>query len=72
MSEDVTFLLLIPPLEAVCSVPGHSDELLEKPQFLKLPVQVFEMSKYYVTPNNIALIYHVYIMLMPQPYIAIS
>ncbi|XP_013391704.1 ankyrin repeat and fibronectin type-III domain-containing protein 1 isoform X3 [Lingula anatina] len=42
-SPDVCFILLLPPVEAVCSVPGHNDEMTDKTDFLALPVQVFEM-----------------------------
>ncbi|XP_064627052.1 ankyrin repeat and fibronectin type-III domain-containing protein 1-like isoform X3 [Lineus longissimus] len=43
LSDDVSFLLLLPPVEHVCSVPGHNDELSSKEGFLTPPVQVFEM-----------------------------
>ena len=45
LSEEVSFLLLLPPVENVCSVPGHTEEITENPNYLTLPVQVFEMSK---------------------------
>ncbi len=45
LSEDVSFLLLLPPVENVCSVPGHTEEITENPSYLTLPVQVFEKSK---------------------------
>lgn len=44
-SNDVTFILILPPVENVCIVPGQSDELIEKQDLMLLPVQVFEMSK---------------------------
>ncbi|XP_014667903.1 PREDICTED: ankyrin repeat and fibronectin type-III domain-containing protein 1-like [Priapulus caudatus] len=43
LSHDVTFLLLLPPMEEVCSVPGQSDHLAHREGFLSLPVQIFEM-----------------------------
>lgn len=46
-SNDVTFLLVLPPVEDVCIVPGQQNLLSEKKDFMLLPVQVFEMSKYY-------------------------
>jgi hypothetical protein len=45
LSGNVSFLLLLPPVEHVCSVPGHNDELSSKEGFLTPPVQVFEMGK---------------------------
>ncbi|XP_052070242.1 ankyrin repeat and fibronectin type-III domain-containing protein 1-like isoform X3 [Mytilus californianus] len=42
-SNDVTFLLVLPPVEDVCIVPGQRDLLTEKRDFMLLPVQVFEM-----------------------------
>ena len=45
LSEDVSFILLLPAIEGVCSIPGHSEEIMEQPGFITLPVQVFEMSK---------------------------
>ena len=45
MSSDVSFLLLLPPAENVCSVPGHHEEITQLPNYTMLPVQVFEMSK---------------------------
>lgn len=44
-SNDVTFLLVLPPVEDVCIVPGQRDLLIEKRDFMLLPIQVFEMSK---------------------------
>ena len=45
LSEDVSFILLLPPSEGVCSVPGHREEITQNPNYIMLPVQVFEMSK---------------------------
>ena len=47
LSEEVAFILLLPPVENVCSVPGHTEEITENPDYLTLPVQVFEMSEYF-------------------------
>ena len=49
LSEEVSFLLLLPPVENVCSVPGHTEEITENPNYLTLPVQVFEMSRFYIS-----------------------
>ncbi|KAL5018407.1 hypothetical protein ScPMuIL_004129 [Solemya velum] len=43
LSPDVSFILVLPPVENVCIVPGQSDGLLSKQEFMLLPVQVFEM-----------------------------
>lgn len=47
LSEDVSFILLMPPVEGVCSVPGHQedDAAQNALQCISLPVQVFEMSE---------------------------
>ena len=45
LSEDVSYILLLPPIEGVCSIPGHSEEMTEQPHYQTLPVQVFEMSE---------------------------
>ncbi|XP_021361615.1 ankyrin repeat and fibronectin type-III domain-containing protein 1-like isoform X2 [Mizuhopecten yessoensis] len=42
VSSDVTFLLLLPPIENVCIVPGQADDLALKRDFMLLPVKVFE------------------------------
>ncbi|XP_069124546.1 ankyrin repeat and fibronectin type-III domain-containing protein 1-like isoform X1 [Argopecten irradians] len=42
VSSDVTFLLLLPPIENVCIVPGQADDLASKRDFMLLPVKVFE------------------------------
>ncbi|CAH1795316.1 unnamed protein product [Owenia fusiformis] len=44
LSPDVTFLVLVPPIEGVCSVPGHNDNLSTNTDYIELPVQVFEMT----------------------------
>ncbi|XP_061182067.1 ankyrin repeat and fibronectin type-III domain-containing protein 1-like isoform X2 [Saccostrea echinata] len=42
-SNDVSFLLILPPVEEVCLVPGQNDSMTEKKDLTLLPVQVFEM-----------------------------
>lgn len=44
-SNDVAFILILPPVEEVCLVPGQNDTMTEKKDLTLLPVQVFEMSK---------------------------
>ncbi|XP_022238607.1 uncharacterized protein LOC106457080 isoform X2 [Limulus polyphemus] len=55
LSPDVSFVLMMPPLDSVCSVPGQSDELTSRTDCIPLPVQIFEMihMKTY-NPNFIA------------------
>ena len=47
-SNDVSFILILPPVEEVCLVPGQNDTMTEKKDLTLLPVQVFEMSKLHV------------------------
>ena len=44
MSDDVTFLLLLPPVDSVCSGPGTREQLTKTPGYITLPIEVFEMS----------------------------
>ena len=44
ISSDVSFILILPSAQKVCSVPGEADETNQK--YLMLPVQAFEMSKH--------------------------
>lgn len=51
MSKDVSFFLLLPPVEDVCIVPGReTDPFTKHNDLCALPVQVFEISKYF-SPN---------------------
>ena len=43
MSGDVSLILLLPPADSVCAVAGQSEALFKRPDFLSVPVQVFEM-----------------------------
>ncbi|XP_066966136.1 ankyrin-repeat and fibronectin type III domain-containing 1 isoform X4 [Macrobrachium rosenbergii] len=43
LSPDVAFLLVMPPVDAVCSAPGQEDALLTQPSLTTMPLQVFEM-----------------------------
>lgn len=43
ISGDVSFLMVVPPAESSCSAPGQREMLLQRPDLLPLPVQVFEM-----------------------------
>lgn len=43
LSADVSVILLLPPPESVCAVAGQNEALFHRPEFLSVPVQVFEM-----------------------------
>ncbi|RWS25945.1 Ankyrin repeat and fibronectin type-III domain-containing protein 1-like protein [Leptotrombidium deliense] len=43
LNSDVSFILLLPPVESVCLVPGQRDALTDNQNFIHLPVQIFEM-----------------------------
>ena len=48
LNEDVSCILVLPPVESVCTVPGHHEEITQQPTSTLLPVQIFEMSEYYI------------------------
>uniref|UniRef100_A0A8D8YBP6 Ankyrin repeat and fibronectin type-III domain-containing protein 1 n=1 Tax=Cacopsylla melanoneura TaxID=428564 RepID=A0A8D8YBP6_9HEMI len=43
ISPEVSLIMIVPPIESACSVPGQRELLLQRPDLLPLPVQVFEM-----------------------------
>ncbi|KAF7989754.1 hypothetical protein HCN44_008428 [Aphidius gifuensis] len=43
LSDEVSFLIIVPPAETACSVPGTREILLQRGDLLSLPIQVFEM-----------------------------
>lgn len=43
LSPEVSFLIIVPPAESACAVPGQRDLLLQRGDLAALPVQVFEM-----------------------------
>lgn len=43
ISAEVSLVMIVPPVESACSVPGQRELLLQRPDLLPLPVQVFEM-----------------------------
>lgn len=49
LSPHVSFILMLPPSEDLCIVQGQGDEIVEREDFVLLPVQVFEMSMYRLT-----------------------
>lgn len=42
LNDEVSLLLVLPPVEEVCCVPGQRDELTSRADCLTLPVQMFE------------------------------
>ncbi|XP_020901378.1 ankyrin repeat and fibronectin type-III domain-containing protein 1 isoform X2 [Exaiptasia diaphana] len=43
LDENVSFLIVFPPPEDVCSAPGQVDTLTHRKKYISLPVQTFEM-----------------------------
>lgn len=43
LNTDVSFIMICPPAEQACSVPGQKEILLQKGDLLSLPIQAFEM-----------------------------
>ncbi|XP_045497495.1 uncharacterized protein LOC123695634 [Colias croceus] len=43
LNSDVTFIMICPPAEQACSVPGQKEMLLQRGDLLSLPIQAFEM-----------------------------
>lgn len=43
LSPEVSFLIVCPPAELSCAVPGQREILLQRGDLLSLPIQVFEM-----------------------------
>lgn len=43
LNSDVSFIMISPPAEQACSVPGQKEILLQKGDLLSLPIQAFEM-----------------------------
>ena len=43
MNRDVSLIMVVPPAEAACSMPGQRELLLQRSDLLPLTVQVFEM-----------------------------
>ena len=45
LDENVSFIIVFPPPEEVCSAPGQLDCLSHQKSFITMSVQTFEMSK---------------------------
>lgn len=44
--EKVSFLLLLPPSDEVCTAPGQNNPYSPRSVFLTLPLQIFELGQY--------------------------
>ncbi|KAL4708693.1 hypothetical protein ACJJTC_017372 [Scirpophaga incertulas] len=53
LNSDVSFIMVCPPAEQACSVPGQKEILLQKGDLLSLPIQAFEMIHLQTYHNNI-------------------
>ncbi|XP_071036115.1 ankyrin repeat and fibronectin type-III domain-containing protein 1-like isoform X2 [Parasteatoda tepidariorum] len=43
LNPEVSLLLLLPPVDSLCSVPGQKDDITERTDCVLLPLQIFEM-----------------------------
>ncbi|GBP88655.1 Ankyrin repeat and fibronectin type-III domain-containing protein 1 [Eumeta japonica] len=43
LNNDVSFIMICPPADLACSVPGQKEILLQRGDLLSLPIQAFEM-----------------------------
>ncbi|XP_028166658.1 uncharacterized protein LOC114357309 isoform X1 [Ostrinia furnacalis] len=53
LNNDVSFIMICPPAEQACSVPGQKEILLQKGDLLSLPIQAFEMIHLQTYHSNI-------------------
>ncbi|KAI5652066.1 ankyrin repeat and fibronectin type-III domain-containing protein 1 [Phthorimaea operculella] len=53
LNNDVSFVMICPPAEQACSVPGQKEILLQKGDLLSLPIQAFEMIHLQTYHSNI-------------------
>lgn len=53
LNNDVSFIMICPPADMACSVPGQKEILLQKGDLLSLPIQAFEMIHLQTYHNNI-------------------
>ncbi|XP_065558536.1 ankyrin-repeat and fibronectin type III domain-containing 1-like isoform X2 [Artemia franciscana] len=42
LTADISLLLVLPPAETVCTIPGENEPLSSNPDFFMLPLQIFE------------------------------
>uniref|UniRef100_A0AAG5CXS1 Ras-associating domain-containing protein n=2 Tax=Anopheles atroparvus TaxID=41427 RepID=A0AAG5CXS1_ANOAO len=43
LNSDVSFLIICPPAESSCAVPGQKESLLQRGDLFSMPIQAFEM-----------------------------
>lgn len=53
LSNEVSFIIICPPAEQACSVPGQREILLQRGDLLSLPIQAFEMIHLNTYQNSI-------------------
>ncbi|XP_055377283.1 uncharacterized protein LOC129609384 isoform X2 [Condylostylus longicornis] len=53
LGSDVSFLVVCPPVESSCAVPGQREILLQRGDLLSLPIQAFEMIHLRTYQNSI-------------------
>jgi ankyrin repeat and fibronectin type-III domain-containing protein 1 len=53
LSAEVSFLIICPPAESSCAVPGQREILLQRGDLLSMPVQAFEMIHLRTYQNSI-------------------
>ncbi|KAJ8972015.1 hypothetical protein NQ314_000396 [Rhamnusium bicolor] len=53
LTEEVSFIVICPSAEFLCSVPGQREILLQRGDLLSLPIQVFEMIHLNTYQNSI-------------------
>lgn len=57
ISKDVSLIMVLPPTEAACSIPGQLEMLLQRPDLLPLTVQVFEMVHFGTYQHDLVTLY---------------
>ncbi|XP_055525349.1 uncharacterized protein LOC129718521 isoform X4 [Wyeomyia smithii] len=53
VNQDVSFLIVCPPAESSCAVPGQKDILLQRGDLFSMPIQAFEMIHLKTYQSNI-------------------
>ncbi|XP_049300772.1 uncharacterized protein LOC125774671 isoform X3 [Anopheles funestus] len=53
LNADVSFLIICPPAESSCAVPGQKESLLQRGDLFSMPIQAFEMIHLKTYQSNI-------------------
>ncbi|XP_058055706.1 uncharacterized protein LOC131207115 [Anopheles bellator] len=53
LNSDVSFLIICPPAESSCAVPGQKESLLQRGDLFSMPIQAFEMIHLKTYQSNI-------------------